>query len=289
MSPHFRRFRRSTRRSGRVRSAAVLLAGVVIAVAVAPLAIGATGSFVRAGLGNSATSETGIIANTTGYATRQSNLNTTQGGAVAYGCRAPVATKPCLFAFNLSSGQAFQFRSRGLQAGTITVNPPAGKTAAQVAPFTTNATGVATGLNADMVDGHHSTDFEPASGTKRLGAVKLTAGQTQLLTTVGDVTVYGQCAVDGAQLNAQLFFTSTAGGSVYHSGANTSTNLAAVTPGTLISEDTLPTTPAFNSTGNTTIVAPDGTLLTGSVFAGVGVAGGSCLVGGTLTVGNATS
>ena len=43
------------------------------------------------------------------------------------------------------------------------MNPPAGKTADDAKPFTTNATGVATGLNADRVDGMHAADIVKAA------------------------------------------------------------------------------------------------------------------------------
>ena len=61
--------------------------------------------------------------------------------------REAAGTKACLRASNLSNGRAFSFAtSSGTEVGRID-----GPTAA--APFTTTATGVATGLNADKVDG----------------------------------------------------------------------------------------------------------------------------------------
>ena len=47
---------------------------------------------------------------------------------------------------NLSAGRAFEFVTGGAEAGRIETKDASGK------PFTTNATGVATGLNADRVD-----------------------------------------------------------------------------------------------------------------------------------------
>lgn len=91
-----------------------------------------------------------------GYVTRQSNTSTgaNAGGGAIYGCRAQGAgtgagSEPCLRANNLSSGLAFEFDSNGTLGGTITV----GDGGREEKPFTTNATGVATGLNADEVDG----------------------------------------------------------------------------------------------------------------------------------------
>ena len=95
------------------------------------------------------TNETGAVKG--GYSTRQSNLSPSGGGAI-YGCRAndAAASNPCLRGNNLSNGLAFEFNTvNGESAGTIT----AGAGGDTKRPFTTNATGVATGLNADEVDG----------------------------------------------------------------------------------------------------------------------------------------
>ena len=51
----------------------------------------------------------------------------------------------------------------GTTAGRILVSPPSGKGPSDVSPFTTNATGVATGLNADRVDGQDATDIVAAA------------------------------------------------------------------------------------------------------------------------------
>jgi hypothetical protein len=155
------------RNSPRTRS--VLLATVVLAVMISPFAVAATGHVLRENVRNpTATSETQIVGriagtdnNTGGYTTRQSNLSDTGGGAF-YGCRAAVrvqngpATEPCVRANNLSTGFAFEFNStHGTSAGTITVGGGGDKTV----PFTTNATGVATGLNADRVDSKSADDI----------------------------------------------------------------------------------------------------------------------------------
>jgi hypothetical protein len=142
----------------------VLLATGLLALVIAPLGVAATGDTLREGMRNgTATKETSIVSNnaattttTGGYATRQSNKSTTGGGAV-YGCRSTVGgsaatppTNPCVRANNLSTGFAFEFNATsGATAGSITV----GGGGDTKKPFTTNATGVATGLNADRVDG----------------------------------------------------------------------------------------------------------------------------------------
>ena len=132
----------------------IVIAAVAVALLVTPFAVAAgEGRPVLGGSRNPSSNEslaysreTQIIANNTTYGTRQSNKSTSGGGAI-YGCRARTGTKACLRASNLSNGRAFSFAtSSGTEVGRIE-----GPTAA--APFTTSATGVATGLNADKVDG----------------------------------------------------------------------------------------------------------------------------------------
>lgn len=104
---------------------------------------------------NTFTRETQIIANTSTYGTRQSNKSATGGGAI-YGCRSAAGgtNKPCIRASNLAQGRAFEFSSGGAEVGRITSSN------ATAAPFTTNAGGVATGLNADKVDGKSADDIK---------------------------------------------------------------------------------------------------------------------------------
>src|SRR5262245_26453568 len=112
----------------------------------------------RAGL----SSEPQIIADNTTYGTRQSNLRDGDGGGAIYGCRSATAHEPCIRSNNLNTGRAFEFATRGNEAGRIETGNANG------APFTTNATGVATGLNADRVDGKEAADFAAASDLKTL-------------------------------------------------------------------------------------------------------------------------
>jgi hypothetical protein len=147
------------------RTRSVVIATGLLVLGIAPFAAARTGSNLREGLRNgTATRETQIISNvasttgiTGGYSTRQSNLSSSGGGAV-YGCRSgaggsaatPKPQNPCLRANNLATGLAFEFNaSNGDTGGLITV----GTGGDAKKPFTTNATGVATGLNADQVDG----------------------------------------------------------------------------------------------------------------------------------------
>ena len=131
-----------------------LLCSVALGLIISPFAIAGDGDVMRVGAGNSSdTAETRIIGqNVPTYATRQSNNKEGDGGSATYGCRSSIANEPCLSVRSLRTARAFDFRSRGNEGGRILVdgdqtNPDNNR------PFSTNATGVATGLNADEVDG----------------------------------------------------------------------------------------------------------------------------------------
>jgi hypothetical protein len=156
----------------------ILAAALLVALLVAPFA-GAfgEGSSVRGGARNPSpdarraySKETQIIANVGTYGTRQSNKSNNGGGAV-YGCRSgaggtPKGNEPCLRASNLAAGRAFEFNTNsGTEVGQIT-GP------ATAAPFTTTAKGVATGLNADQVDGKSADEIVTAAqALNKFGAV----------------------------------------------------------------------------------------------------------------------
>jgi hypothetical protein len=145
----------------------VIASAIVVAICVAPFAIAAgEGQPVKGGSRNPSsnasqayTRETQIIANTSTYGTRQSNKSDNGGGAI-YGCRSGAGgsakgNEPCLRSSNLAQGYAFELESHGTQGGLITV----GNGGDNDKPFTTNATGVADGLNADRVDGKNASDI----------------------------------------------------------------------------------------------------------------------------------
>ena len=125
--------------------------------------------------------ETEIIANTSTYGTRQSNKKDGDGGGAIYGCRSSPGNEPCVRAANLKGGHAFEFATVGAEGGRIETGNVAG------APFTTNATGVATGLNADRVDGKEAADFAAATDVAALQGSMLFA------------TVSAQGAVSGSR------------------------------------------------------------------------------------------
>jgi hypothetical protein len=118
------------------------------------------------------TSETEIIAKNGSYGTRQSNKRDGDGGGAIYGCRSNPGSEPCIRANNLKGGRAFEFETVGKEGGRIEVGDATG------APFTTNATGTATGLNADKVDGKEAAEFAAAGDflTARVSAAGALAG-----------------------------------------------------------------------------------------------------------------
>jgi hypothetical protein len=166
-------------------------------------------------------SETEIIANTSSYGTRQSNKSDNGGGAI-YGCRSKAGGsekgfEPCIRASNLVDGRAFEFSSNGgPEVGRIT----SGNTKA--APFTTNATGVATGLNADQVDGKSADElttdavkavqgtmsFATVSATGALGANRgataaaRTADGSYTVTFANDISACAITATESTVTNA---------------------------------------------------------------------------------------
>jgi hypothetical protein len=122
--------------------------------------------------------ETEIIANNSTYGTRQSNKKDGDGGGAIYGCRSATGNEPCIKSVNLKGGRAFEFSTVGPEGGRIETGATTG------APFTTNATGVATGLNADRVDGKEAADFAPAADVTALAGSLLFAAVNGTATPV---------------------------------------------------------------------------------------------------------
>ena len=147
----------------RFSARAAVLCSLILAIGVPSVALGfGEGRSLLSGKRNpgypNATSkETQIISNASTYGTRQSNIRNGDGGGAIYGCRSATGHEPCIRSNNLNGGRAFEFATDGNEAGRITTKDATG------APFTTNANGVATGLNADRVDGHDASDFAMAA------------------------------------------------------------------------------------------------------------------------------
>jgi len=146
----------------------ILAGALLLAIGIPSVAVGfGEGRSLLLGKRNPSTNasrslnaETEIIASTGTYGTRQSNKRDGDGGGAIYGCRSNPGTEPCIRANNLKGGRSFEFETVGKEAGRIETGDPAG------APFTTNATGTATGLNADRVDGREGADLAAAGDLK---------------------------------------------------------------------------------------------------------------------------
>ena len=148
----------------------VIAAALILAIGVPSAAVGfGEGRDAKLGKRNpssgSLNRETQIIANNGSYGTRQSNKRDGEGGGAIYGCRSSAGKEPCVRANNLKGGRAFEFVTAGKEAGQFQV----GDTSAP--PFSTNATGKVTNLDADKVDGKSAEDFAGA-GDLAFAAVK---------------------------------------------------------------------------------------------------------------------
>jgi hypothetical protein len=239
----------------RGRSTLVIACTTVLAVGITSIATGAASDFVRIGKRNFAPGTTAIVGGTTGYATRQSNNNDGDGGAASYGCRADAGKEACLYVLNHHNGQVFQFSSTGgLNAGRILVTPPSGKTAKDVSPFTTNATGVATGLNADQVDGQSASDIVAASkppiavvaadGTASTGSRGLTQSNAVQHTGTGTYTVQFASDVSKCAYTATETTTTDAGAASVAPVSGKTDTLQVVTRAGGGTDGTGPTAPA---------------------------------------------
>jgi hypothetical protein len=158
------RIRNRPRASARARW--IVAAAIVVALLVTPLALAAgEGRPLLGGQRNPSAdrsvalaTETQIVTNSPTYGTRQSNKSDNGGGAV-YGCRSRAGgiergNEPCVRGRNLADGRAFEFEATGgPEVGVIRSSSPS------AAPFRTNARGVATGLNADEVDGRSADEI----------------------------------------------------------------------------------------------------------------------------------
>lgn len=164
----------------------LIASAALLAVCVAPFALAAgEGRPVNGGARNpssnesqSYTRETEIIANNSTFGTRQSNKSDNGGGAI-YGCRSgeggtPKGNEPCIRANNLAKGYAFEFATGGVVGGSLTVAGGGDGTK----PFTTNATGVANGLNADRVDSKSASDIVSDAQARNSFAQVTASGKT---------------------------------------------------------------------------------------------------------------
>ena len=154
----------SSRKGTHSRLRWVLAFTGLLAITVTGVATGVTGDTLREGQRNPnsgfASQET-LFQGSHGAFTGRFLNNTATGGGLGAGCNSTGAagSNPCLRSRNVDGGLAFGFYSDGSLGGEINVS------GANAKPFTTNAGGVATGLNADKVDGLDASDLQDAPAT----------------------------------------------------------------------------------------------------------------------------
>ena len=154
----------SSRKDRRSRMRYLLVLTGILALTITGVATGVTGDVLREGQRNPnsgfASQET-LFQGSHGAFTGRFLNNTATGGGLGAGCNSTGApgSNPCLRSRNVDGGLAFGFYSDGSTGGEINVSGPNAK------PFTTNAGGVATGLNADKLDGLDASDLQDAPAT----------------------------------------------------------------------------------------------------------------------------
>lgn len=165
----------------------VLAASVALALVIAPFAVAQTTGLVggkRNPSKGSFSKETQVIASNSDWGMRYSNRAVGGGGGLLFGCRSkpggtPARNYPCARSRNVADGLSFEFLTAGSLAGTIT----AGRGGDNTKPFTTNATGVATGLNAERVGSQTPAQLTSAAvsavqGTHRFARVSAAGNAT---------------------------------------------------------------------------------------------------------------
>lgn len=255
-----------------------------------------------------------------GYVTRQSNTQTgaNAGGGAIYGCRgAPGGTAagsaPCIRANNVANGYAFEFSGgSGNLAGLITVGNPTERNN-DAAPFATNATAVAQGLNADRVDGKSADDFladdgKAADADKLDGKdsdeflpssthvaynSRLAVGEEKVIATDGAISVVHQCVDQGGgSTESRLIARTTQDGAFLVGNDNrtgaggTGTKLDTATPANDAEITDVSSTGELvqNDTHEGVVLGPNGTdnlaLSTSATGLGVNATGVDCLAFG---------
>ena len=92
----------------------------------------------------------------------------------------------------------------------------------------------------------------------------------------------GGCTASGGNITSEIDLTTSQAGASFVSGPQPSTNLGTGQHGVLISNQQLATAANLSSVGGVSMLGPDGTVLTGTLFAGTNVEATTCVLGGTL-------
>jgi hypothetical protein len=205
--------------------------GMALAMVAAPQAMASgEGTNARLGVRNPSsgnlTVQTQIIASNSNWGTRQSNKGA--GGGAIYGCRSAPGAESCVRAVNLMNGIAFSFQSNSgnnvgsFQVGTTSaVNPNA-------TPFTTNASGKVTNLNADHVDGLSASQIESQAVTTAGAAAQALSSNAAVAADGGLVHARGATASTRTGLGTYVV---TFGASIANCAYQVTINSAGGVPG----------------------------------------------------------
>jgi hypothetical protein len=255
---------------------ASILTATALALGVAPVAIAASapdvGTHARAaGLGGNKPMKgaihnpasgayfrtTGIFANVGGWTARIKNVGA--GGAATFACHAAASGLPCLQAENSKGGLAFTFAGNGGSGGQILL------TNANAAPFTTNAHGVATGLNANYLQGKQASEFQlanqPAEDASKLGGQPASSyvGTGQLLfADVAPAAAESEYKLEG---NRGATAVSASGGTVTVTFGTTNVSKCSYTAspiGAALSSGQIGVAPAGGNTSAVAVSLPSG-------------------------------
>jgi hypothetical protein len=204
---------------------------MALAMVAAPQAMASgEGTNARLGVRNPSsgnlTVQTQIIASNSNWGTRQSNKGA--GGGAIYGCRSAPGAESCVRAVNLMNGIAFSFQSNSgnnvgsFQVGTTSaVNPNA-------TPFTTNASGKVTNLNADHVDGLSASQIESQAVTTAGAAAQALSSNAAVAADGGLVHARGATASTRTGLGTYVV---TFGASIANCAYQVTINSAGGVPG----------------------------------------------------------
>jgi hypothetical protein len=173
----------------------VLATVVALALVISPFAIAQTSGLIggkRNPRSGSYNAETQVIASNSTWGMRYSNRAVGGGGGALFGCRSepggtPQKNYPCARSRNVGTGLALELVTAGALGGTISV----GRGGDNTKPFTTNATGVATGLNAERVGSQTPAQLTSAA----VSAVQATLSLARVSTAGATLTSRGVTAV----------------------------------------------------------------------------------------------
>jgi hypothetical protein len=205
--------------------------GMALAAVAAPQAMASgEGTNARLGVRNPSsgnlTVQTQIIASNSNWGTRQSNKGA--GGGAIYGCRSAPGAESCVRAVNLMNGIAFSFQSNsGSNVGSFQVGTSSAVNA-NATPFTTNAAGKVTNLNADHVDGLSASQIESQAVSTAGAAAQALSSNAAVAANGGLVHARGATASTRTGLGTYIV---TFGASIANCAYQVTINSAGGVPG----------------------------------------------------------